>query len=204
NDEAILIDPGSNPHFPIVARKVSSIVKFKQIKYIIIHHQDPDLASNIPVFEKLIGNKDLKIITTERVSFLTSYYGYKTPHRLVEEGPLIFNKRRFEFIPTPYLHAPGAFTTYDPKNKILFSSDIFGSFSYDWDLYADKNYPELMEEFHNTYIPPGDILKNKMEELEEMEIDLIAPQHGSVIKKQFVAQNIYALKTMSTGGYIKK
>lgn len=204
NGEGILIDPGSNPHFPIVARKVSSIIKFSKIKYIIIHHQDPDLASNIPVFEKVIGNKDLKIITTERVSFLTTYYGYKSPHRFVEEGPLVFNRRNFEFIPTPYLHAPGAFTTYDKKNKVLFSSDIFGAFSTDWDLFADKNYPKKMEQFHHTYMPSGDILKNQMNEFEKLELNLIAPQHGSVIKKELIAQNIHSLKTLPTGGYLIK
>jgi len=202
--EAILIDPGSNPNFPTVARKISSVIKFSKIKYIIIHHQDPDLASNIPVFEKVINRKDLKIITTKRVSFLTNYYGFKSPYRFVEDGPLSFNGRKFRFVKTPYLHAPGAFTTYDEKNKILFSSDIFGAFSDDWDIYAGDNYPEQMEKFHGEYMPPCDVLKNKMKEFAKMDIDLIAPQHGSVIKKELVAKNIKALENMKTGGYLKK
>ncbi len=202
--EAILIDPGSNPHFPTVARKISSVVKFSKIKYIIIHHQDPDLASNIPVFEKLINRKNLRIITTKRVSFLTSYYGFEAPYRFVEEGSLSFNGREFKFIKTPYLHAPGAFTTYDKKNKILFSSDIFGAFSEDWDLYANENYPERMEKFHHTYMPPGEVLKNQMKKLEKMDLNLIAPQHGSVIRKELIKKSILALKKMKTGGYLVK
>ncbi len=202
--EAILIDPGSNPHFPTVARKISSVIKFSKIKYIIIHHQDPDLASNIPVFEKLINRKDLRIITTKRVSFLTNYYGFESPYKFVEDGPLSFKGRKFRFINTPYLHAPGAFTTYDEKNKILFSSDIFGAFSEDWNLYANENYPERMEKFHHTYMPPGEILKNQMKELEKMDLNLIAPQHGSVIRKELIKKNILALKKMKTGGYLIK
>lgn len=201
--EGILIDPGSIPHFPKVAQKVSSVIKFNKIKYIVIHHQDPDLASNIPVFEKLINRKDLEVVTTKRVSFLTSYYGFKTPYRFVEDGPLKLNGKTFDFITTPYLHAPGAFTTYDKENKILFSSDIFGGFSDDWDLFAKGNYPEIMEKFHNAYMPPGDILKNQMIEFQKLDLDLIAPQHGSVIKKEHLAQNIEALKNIKTGGYLK-
>ena len=203
-NEAILIDPGSIPHFPIVARKVSSIIKFSQIKYIIIHHQDPDLAANIPVFEKLINRKDLRVITTQRASFLTSYYNFKAPYRLVEQGPLKFKGQTFKFIKTPYLHAPGAFATYDQKNKTLFSSDIFGAFSEKWDLCADKSYPKKMYKFHHDYMAPGDILKCQMRKFENMDLKLIAPQHGSIIKKAFIKQNIDALKKIQTGGYLQE
>ncbi|MDD5251192.1 MAG: MBL fold metallo-hydrolase [Patescibacteria group bacterium] len=202
-EDAVLIDPGSNPHFPTVARKVASVVKFDRIRYIIIHHQDPDLASNIPVFEKLINRPDLEVVTTFRASLLTSYYGFKSPYRLVEKGPLEVGGRKFDFELTPYLHAPGAFTTYDGERKILFSSDIFGAFSRNWDLYAAENYPELMFEFHDSYMPDHGLLKNQMERFERFNIDLIAPQHGSVIRKELVQSQIDALKKVQGGGYLR-
>lgn len=200
--EGILIDPGSIPDFPKVAFKLSSVLGFNKIKYIVISHQDPDLASSIPVFEKVINNKDLRIITTERVSFLTHYYGFNTPYRLVEEGPLVFNGRRFEFMRTPYLHAPGAFITYDPRNKVMFSSDIFGAFSEEWDLYADKKYPQKMYSFHHNYMPPGKVLANQIKKFEKLDLELIAPQHGSIIKKELIPACFKALKTMKVGGYL--
>ncbi|MBI4138911.1 MBL fold metallo-hydrolase [Candidatus Uhrbacteria bacterium] len=203
-DEGILIDPGSLPHFPIVAKKATSVIKPRKIKYIIAHHQDPDLAANIPVFEKIIHSKDLRVITTERASFLTSYYGFEAPYRFVEEGPLQFNGRTFQFITTPYLHAPGAFVTYDPANKVLFSSDVFGSFYENWSLYAGDAYPKAMERFHSTYMPPGDVLKNQMGVFEKLQLDLIAPQHGSLIEKTAIGPNIDALKKIRTGQYLKK
>jgi two-component system, NtrC family, C4-dicarboxylate transport sensor histidine kinase DctB len=202
--EALLIDPGSNPHFPTVARKVSSVIKFDKIRYIIIHHQDPDLAANIPVFERVINRDDLRVVTTQRVSFLTNYYGFKSPYRFVEEGPLDLGGRSFEFLKTPYLHAPGAFTTYDRNSKILFSSDIFGAFSQEWDLYAHAGYHEKMYRFHHTYMPPGDLLKRQMGVFERLDLDLIAPQHGSVIEKAAIKENVEALKAMRTGGYLEE
>ncbi len=203
-DEGILIDPGSVPHFPTVAQKVTSIIKPNKIKYIVIHHQDPDLAANVPVFEKIIDNKNLRVITTERASLLTNYIGFKSPYRLVEEGPLKFNGREFQFIKTPYLHAPGAFVTYDPVNKTLFSSDIFGSYYENWNLYAGDAYPKAMDRFHSTYMPPGDILKNQMKVFSKLKLDLIAPQHGSLIEKANIEYNIAALSQVKTGQYLKK
>lgn len=200
--EGILIDPGSIPHFPTVARKVASLLPFNKIKHIIIHHQDPDLAANVPIFEKVIANPELRVVTTERVSFLTSYYGFQAPYRLVEEGELKVGRRVLQFHRTPYLHAPGAFTTYDPINKTLFSSDIFGAFSEDWDLEAKEGYADKMYNFHHTYMPPGDILANQMEQFRQLDIDLIAPQHGSIIRGELVQPNIDALATMETGAYV--
>lgn len=200
-DEAALIDPGSIPHFPVVARKVASVVNFRKIRHIIIHHQDPDLAANVPIFEKVIANPELRVVTTERASFLTSHYGFKAPYRLVEEGDLKVGKRVLQFHRTPYLHAPGAFVTYDPQDKTLFSSDIFGAFSDNWRLYAEEDYPDEMYKFHHTYMPPGDILARQMQRFRQLDVDLIAPQHGSVIGKNLVGLNVDALEKMETGAY---
>jgi flavorubredoxin len=200
--EGILIDPGSVPHFPTVARKVASVLPFNKIRHIVLHHQDPDLAANVPVFEKVINNPELRIVTTERASFLVSYYGFKAPYRLVEEGELKVGRRVLQFHRTPYLHAPGAFTTYDPLNKVLFSSDIFGAFSEDWQLYAEEGYTEKMYGFHHTYMPPGQVLANQMEQFSKLDIDLIAPQHGSIINRPLVRHNIEALAAMKTGAYV--
>lgn len=199
-DEAVLIDPGSIPHFPIVARKVSSVIKFSQIRYIVIHHQDPDLASNIAVFEKLINRDDLEIVTSERAALFTTYYGYKSPHRMIEEGSLKLGDVRFEFIATPHLHAPGAFVSYDKANKILFSSDIFGAFSDKWDLYAKKDYGQQMEAFHQFYMPVTGLIRKQMDEFRKLDIELIAPQHGSVIGEGLIRNNIDSLSNMKVDG----
>jgi flavorubredoxin len=47
-DESILIDPGSMLEFDETIRKVKSICDLSCIKYIILHHQDPDLCAAVP------------------------------------------------------------------------------------------------------------------------------------------------------------
>ena len=52
-DEACLIDPGSMLDFDRVLVKVKGVCPIEKVKYIISHHQDPDLCGSTVEFEKL-------------------------------------------------------------------------------------------------------------------------------------------------------
>ncbi len=204
-DESILIDPGSVTHYPIVSKKVFKIVKPSQIKYIILHHQDPDLCAGVPLFEKKLDTKKVEIICNKRESFLINHYGMKSKFYLIEdsvEKMKLKSGRQLRFIHTPYLHAPGAFVTYDEKTKILFSSDLFGAFSDKWSLYADKDYPEQMKKFHESYMPSKEIMDYSLDKLQFLDIKMIAPQHGSIIKKEMVKPFFEALRKFKYGKYM--
>lgn len=201
-EEAVLIDPGSVPHFPIVARKTVSLVAPKKISYIVISHQDPDIAGALPVFEDLISNSKLQIATSTRASQLISFYGIKSPFYKVDEhanNVKLSSGRELQFISANYLHTTGVFATYDTKTKILFTSDIFGAYSDKWDLYATGEYKEKMALFHAHYMPSRDILKRALEKFEKLDIEMIAPQHGSIIKKEYVKDFIGFLKNVECG-----
>ena len=73
-NESILIDPGSILEFNTVVNKVNQISNLKNIKYIIIHHQDPDLCASIPMLEKLIARPDLQIVTHSRIKELVKHF----------------------------------------------------------------------------------------------------------------------------------
>ncbi len=206
--EAILIDPGSIPHFPVVARKVFSLVKPKQITKIILHHQDPDLCASVPIFEDLIARSDMKIVLHPRAGFLVWHYGVKSEFINIDEKQTIEfgDGRKLKFVNAPYLHTPGVFMTYDEKTKTLFSSDLFGAFSKpDWSLYANVDaYLEEMAAFHAPYMPSKEILAHTMSKLEKMDIDMICSQHGSIISgKENVKKAITFLKNLDCGDYLK-
>ncbi len=53
NDEAVLFDPGpGHPIFrDIILQKIQQVIDPKKIKYIVVHHADPDLCGLIPFIE---------------------------------------------------------------------------------------------------------------------------------------------------------
>lgn len=206
-DESILVDPGSMLEFDEIVRKIKLLVSIHDIKYIILHHQDPDLAASVPELEKLIDRDDLRIITHSRMSLLIKHYMITSPYYEIDkEGYRLKCKSglELEFYTTPYCHSPGAFVSYEPKTKTLFSGDIFGGIEHSWSFYADSSYFEKARLFHEEYMPSKDIFNYSLDKIAKLDIDLIAPQHGSIIKREFIADLIKDMKSLDCGLYIDK
>lgn len=198
-DEAVLFDPGSVLDVERVAANVASIVPLDKVKYVVLHHQDPDLASAVPRLEAL--GMHFTIVTHWRTWSLVRFYGVTSPAYMLDEHGFsltLATGRSLQFIPTPYLHFPGAVATYDKKAKFLLSSDLFGAFQPSWSLYADENYMEGMKAFHEHYMPSHEILKPVMEIFSCLELSAILPQHGSIIIKD-IPDHIEALKALKCG-----
>ena len=203
---SILIDPGSMITFPIVLEKITSIVSLRDIKYIIMHHQDPDIVSCYNALEALMPQTERYIVTHWRSEMLLKHYQWKTPFYLVDENNwhLKAGKRELEFVFTPYAHFPGAFCTYDKKSKILFSSDLFGGITSEFNLYAKNvdEYFEAAKPFHKHYMPNKEVLNYALLQVKNKKPKLIAPQHGSIIKKKMINPLIKKLSFLDCGLYL--
>ena len=179
---AILFDPGSVLDGETVLKNVQKLINLDQLEAIVLSHQDPDLCTAIPFFERA-GFKGV-LCCHERASLIIQYYGFSSPYYLVNHHSFSYVMKTgmaIGFIFAPYLHFPGAIMSYLPKQQALVSGDLFGSITADWTLYADENYLDGMIAFHEEYMPSHEILASAMQTLKSYPIDLICPQHGSVI-----------------------
>ncbi len=205
-NESILVDPGSMLEFDAVVKKVNTISSMNAVKYIILHHQDPDLAASVPHMEKLINRDDLQIIIHSRMIPVVKHYMIKSDYYPIDKNQykLDSNDLHLKFITTPYCHSPGAFVTYEPSTKTLFSGDIFGGIEESWEFYAEDGYFEKAKQFHEEYMPSRDIFNYALSKIETLDINLIAPQHGSIIKKEKIAPLIAQMKALECGLYIEE
>ena len=115
-----------------------------------------------------------------------------------------YSNRELEFIFTPYAHFPGAFCTYDKKTGIVFSSDLFGGLTKEFSLYAKDvdSYFEAAKPFHKHYMPSKGVLDHALLQVQNTNLEMIAPQHGSIIKKELINPLIEKLKTLECGLYL--
>ena len=197
--EGILFDPGSTLDAKDVMASVASILPLDKIRYVVLHHQDPDLAAALPYMEA--AGMKFTIVTHWRTWSLLRFYGITSPVYLVDEhgsAPRPSSGRDLPFNPPPYLHFPGAIATYDRQSKFLLSSDLFGAFSERWSLYADDGYREAMKRFHEHYMPSNEILRPTMDLISCLELEAILPQHGSIIKEN-IPSYIDTLKNLECG-----
>ncbi|WP_455204029.1 MBL fold metallo-hydrolase [Kaarinaea lacus] len=200
--EVVFFDPGSIPHFPIIMRKVIDLVNPSEITTIIASHQDPDVCGNLPVLEDVVNHAGLKIVAHGNTLRLIRHYGLQSSLFAVEDYDYelaLQSGRRLQFLPTPYLHSPGAMVTYDENTGSLFTSDLFGAISNNWSLFAKGEYLEPMKIWHQKYMPSNRILADCMRRLEKLPLQRILPQHGSILEGAQVQQAIDYLKELPVG-----
>jgi len=185
-DEAVLIDPGSVIDFDKIKEKIEGVCPLKNIRHIVLHHQDPDLCGSAAEFEKLA---DVTVYIPERSAVFTKYYGIRSFANPVRDYDTLELKsgRVLRFLMTPYCHSPGAMVTYDEKSGILFSSDIFGAFNRNWELFADeidyKEHLASVKRFMEPYMASKEAVMNFVNKAEKLPLRMICPQHGSILRE---------------------
>lgn len=202
DQDVVLFDPGSIPYFPKIMRKVIDLVDPSLITAIVVSHQDPDVCGNLAILEEVINRSDAKIIAHTNTIRLIRHYGLKSEYYAVDEHAFRFtlqSGRVLQFLHTPYLHSPGAIMTYDVNTRSLFTSDVFGAISTNWSLFASRENLGSMKEWHQAYMPSNALLKSCMQRLEQMEIQRLLPQHGSIITADDIAAAIAYLKHLPCG-----
>ena len=212
--EAIVIDGGSRPDFPSVMMKILSTgVDPSSIVALIYQHYDPDLCGSISNFEDIIDREDLKIISSKSNHMFIRHYAANSDLFSLEdytEGFRFSSGRELKFISTPYAHSEGSFVTFDRKTGVIFTSDLFGSYGVQWDLYlqleqqcsdcqdysncpSGKSYcplPDILR-FHQHIIPSTTALRFALEQVAQVPFSLIAPQHGSVIQGEKTIETVW-------------
>lgn len=229
-DEAVLIDGGSRPDFSTVMMKILQTgINPNQIVRLIYHHYDPDLVGSVSNFESIIHNGELEVISQRQNNIFIQHYASKSRLRCINQMQKSFtfkSGRKLKFINTPYAHSPGSFMTYDEKSKTLFSSDIFGAYGFHWDLYIEiedecktcishLNCPighrscfiPGITKFHQTIMTSKSALDHALNQVKDLDVDLIAPQHGSLIKGKesisYVIDKLYDLEEVGIDGVLK-
>jgi flavorubredoxin len=208
-DQAVLIDAGSRPDFAVVMMKILQTgISPEQITALVYHHPDPDLCGSMSNVVDICANSELKILSESDNNIFLSYYIERGSHNLIKSlgeygHSFNFRGRTLKFLKTPYAHSSGSFVTYDERTKTLFTSDLFGCVSNPWDLFikletechACRDYGHCvlrMEycpvkdilEFHKKMIPSGKALKYAMDVIRSLDVQMIAPQHGSVFTEK--------------------
>jgi flavorubredoxin len=214
NDEAVVIDGGSRPDFATVMMKILQTgVDPNQIGALLYQHYDPDLCGSIPNFEDIIESDSLRIISDESSLDFIRHYSVSSKMVSIEDVNYHYkfsSGRQLQFINTPYCHSSGSFVTFDQKSGILFTSDIFGSYGTEWELFlklrpqcidclnltecpSDKENCPINDilNFHKIIMPSGKALKYALNKILEIPFTALAPQHGSIITDKNIMRYVF-------------
>lgn len=205
----IVIDPGSPSEFKITAPKlISTMGDLKNLSMITINHQDPDVCLSGAVLGSRFAPNAIYLMT-ENTWRLVAHTGIRKDRvRFVEKfhGLLSFKDtdRELILIPTPFCHFTGAFAIYDVQNRALFTGDLFGGVTLDASmlpLNAGEDNWKGIRMFHELYMPCNKALVHAVEQFEKLDppVEVICPQHGSIIEGDLVKEFFGRMKRLKVG-----
>ncbi len=189
NTTTILFDTWKKGYCNLFLDTLSKVIDVKDIDYLVIHHMEPDHSGCIPHI--LESNVNVKVLAHPLAkNMIESFYGIKSmkfrPVRDLEE--IIINNVKLKFIYTPWLHWPETIMSYLANEKILFSGDVFGSFSIPEQIIMDKDtvsedYIKFMRKYFVDVV--GFYRRHVEKNLEKvlnlgLDVRIVAPLHGAL------------------------
>jgi glyoxylase-like metal-dependent hydrolase (beta-lactamase superfamily II) len=203
----ICIDPGSRFDFPIVEKNISSLVgDLDGVAAFTLNHQDPDVVGNAPALCE--ANPNVSAIMTEEVWRLAQHLNFK-PRRVHFANAIrsrlmtIADSHRWELVPTPFCHFRGAIAFYDPDLRTLFSGDLFGGLNRPGrvQLFGEELDWAGIAQFHQIYMPTREGLRLAVRAIRALKpaVEVIAPQHGFVLKGDLVGIFLERMEQLLVG-----
>lgn len=170
---------------------IAEVIDISQIDYVIINHMEPDHTGVLRTLRKLAP--DLTILCTEKAkTMLKDFYAITTNIEVIRDGQcLSLGSKELKFFETPFVHWPETMVTFETSQNILFSCDAFGGYGAlrgtifddqcnDLDFYIKESlryYVNIVAKFSRPTL-------NAIEKLKRVPVEIIAPAHGLIWRKQ--------------------
>lgn len=196
SEKTALIDTAKVPFKDEFISRVESIVKIKDIDYLIVNHAEPDHSGSvadllkinpeIEIFSSVPGMMNLKAIINQDAKF----------HRVKEGETLSLGDKTLEFTLQPNLHWPDTIFTFLQEDKILFTCDFLGAHYgfkgvLEENLPSKEDYQKSIKYYYESIMSPfpSDVRRG-IKKVKDLDPDIIAVSHGAVIKKPYLNEVI--------------
>ena len=195
DEQITLVDTVKHDFVRHTVKNIMSLTDPSKIVNLIINHIEPDHASSVDKIMSLAPDATIYITAKGKKGLDRHFDTSKWNFRIVKTGDTInTGKYTLTFLETPMLHWPDSMMTYVNEAKLLISQDAFGqhlatSARFDDEFIENASLCELddsiIDYYANILMPFGQLIKSKLSEVQKLglEIDMIAPDHGIIWRK---------------------
>lgn len=201
--KGMLLDPGGHKVYSKIFAALPEYTPPSSLKYLFLSHQDPDIVASLNGW----------LMVTDAEAFLPAIWRYFVAHFGID-GAMMDRLRDMPdagmtldlegcplmLLPAHFLHSAGNFHVYDPVSKILYSGDL-GAAIVDYRFVEDFDaHINHMVGFHKRYMASSTACKLWAKMVRELDIEMIAPQHGAVFAgKEMVNRFIDWVEQLEVG-----
>ncbi len=193
--EVTLIDTVKHNYDLVTLKNIKNVTDPSHVKNVVINHIEPDHASGLASVMQYMPDATIYISERGKKGLDRYHDTTKWNVKIVKNGDTLnTGKYNLLFLETPMLHWPDSIMTYVKEAKLLFSQDAFGQHlasaeRFDDDFLSSHSQFELddaiIDYYANILMPFGKLIKTKIDDIVKLglEIDMIAPDHGIIWRK---------------------
>ena len=197
----VIMDTVACDYAEVMLQRLVRVLPPENVDYFVINHTEKDHAGALPIlFERCRPEKIF--ISAMGKKFLEAQFDTSAwPLQVVKTGDSVnIGSRSIHFVETPMLHWPDSMMAYIPENKLLISNDAFGQNIASTERFSDQvNSAYLLaavkEYFYNIILPFSPLVLKTLDSLETMQldIDMIAPDHGLILRGRDQVTNMLTI-----------
>lgn len=187
-DKPTLIDTVDITFGMDFVKHLESIISLDKLQYVVINHVEPDHAGALGAL--MNKAKNATIVTTELgKKFLIGMFKLqnKNFHVIKDGETLDIGGKTLQFFETPFLHTEETMITYCIEDKTLYPCDIFSTHIANYELFNDLAKEDMTEDYKVYYKlimhPHRPYVRNMIQKIKKLEINMICPSHGYVLRK---------------------
>lgn len=186
DDGVIIVDTVKKEFQELFFNHIETLCQYEDIKYVIVHHIEPDHSGALPELIKRAPQAKV-LISPQATTMLKALTGSENINfeTIWTNKQLVLGGKSISFLTTPYLHWPETMSSYVHEAKLLFSGDVFGAHYYDQRLFDDKvgDFSYAFQYYYDHIMRPFQgYVKNALKLYERFEIEMIAPLHGPILR----------------------
>ncbi len=161
---------------------LASVLDGRKPDYLIIQHMEPDHSANIKNFIQTYP--DVTIVSNKKAFVMMNQFFDLGDTKTLTVGngeSLSLGAHTLTFVFAPMVHWPEVMVTYDSTDKVLFSADGFGKFGANdveepWDDESRRYFIGIVGKY-------GQQVQNLLKAAATLDIQIICPLHGPVLKE---------------------
>lgn len=217
NGQSAILDPGGFEIFPQVLAAVAEVVPPSSVAKAFVSHQDPDIASSLPLWTACNG--DIQWHVPSLWEGFIRHYGALSAELIGipdEGGSMVVGSKKMEFIPAHYLHASANFHLYDAEARVLFCGDVgaallppghsawVGGRQGEESARAFDDHIQHAKFFHQRWMPSNEAKKDWIDRVRQLDIDLLCPQHGAIYSGENVQRFLNWFDGLTVGTAVSR
>jgi flavorubredoxin len=187
-DKKAVIDTVKLNFSDLFLKNLKQIINHEKIEFIITNHTEPDHSGSIGKLLELYPDATV-VGSGQALNYLQEMIERPFKSIKIKDGDtLSLGNKTLRFIGAPNLHWPDTIYTYLEDERILFTCDSFGAHFCDNKIFDDEiiDYTDSFRYYFDIILKPySKFMLKAIEKIRQMEINMICPGHGPVLRSSW-------------------